>query len=68
MTVSSDKILMGKQAIMDYLQMSENTFFKFVGMGLPIRVIDKRYYAHKDNLDRYFQDLTLADNQEKKKS
>lgn len=58
MIVSSDKILIGKQSILDYLQLSENTFHKFVKRGLPVRVIDKRYYAHKDNIDRYFEDLT----------
>ena len=58
MTVASNKILIGKQAIMDYLQVSENTFLKFVRRGLPVRVIDKRYYAHTDNLDRYFENLT----------
>jgi hypothetical protein len=26
-------------------------------MGLPVRVIDRRYYAHKDNLDRFFENL-----------
>ena len=58
MTIASSKILISKQAIMDYLQMSENTFLKFVRRGLPVRIIDKRYYAHKDNLDRYFENLT----------
>ena len=58
MTVASNKILIGKQAIMDYLQMSENTFLKFVRRGLPVRIIDNRYYAHTDNLDRYFENLT----------
>ena len=58
MAIGSDKILIGKQAIIDYLQLSESTFFKFVKLGLPIGVIDKRYYAHKDNLDRYFENLT----------
>ena len=58
MTVASSKILIGKQAIMDYLQVSENTFLKFVRRGLPVRVIDKRYYAHQDNIDCYFRNLT----------
>ena len=58
MTIGSDKILFGKQAIMDYLQMSESTLAKFVKMGLPVKVITNRYYAHKDNLDRYFENLT----------
>ena len=66
MTVGSEKILFGKQAILDYLQMSENTFFKFVRMGLPVRVIDKCYYAHKDNLDRYFENLTDRQTEAKK--
>jgi hypothetical protein len=64
MTVCSEKILFGKQAILDYLQMSENTFFKFVRMGLPVRVIDRRYYAHKDNLDRYFENLTSKETED----
>ena len=58
MTVSSDKILMGKQAILDYLRISEHTLRKFIDRGLPVRIIDNRYYAHKDNIDRYFEDLT----------
>ena len=58
MIASSNKILIGKQAIMDYLQMTEMTVMKFVKLGLPVRIIDNRYYAHTDNLDRYFQDLT----------
>jgi hypothetical protein len=58
MTIASNKILIGKQAIMDYLQMSENTLLKFVKRGLPVRIIDNRYYAHQDNIDCYFRKLT----------
>ncbi len=61
MTDCSNKILIGKKAILDYLQLSENTFFKFVKRGLPVRVIENRYYAHTDNLDLYFQKLTIGD-------
>ena len=61
MTDCSNKILIGKKAILDYLQLSENTFFKFVKRGLPVRVIENRYYAHKENLDLYFQKLTIGD-------
>ncbi|WP_319406120.1 hypothetical protein [uncultured Desulfosarcina sp.] len=68
MIASSNQILIGKQAIIDYLQMSENTIMKFVRRGLPVRIIDNRYYAHTDNLDRYFQDLTLGNRREGKKS
>jgi hypothetical protein len=60
MTDRSKKILVGKKAILDYLQFSEYTFLKFVRRGLPVSVIENRYYAHTDNLDLYFQKLTIS--------
>jgi hypothetical protein len=56
----SKKILIGLDAIKGYLQISEPTFKKFLRMGLPARVIDSRWYAHKDNLDLYFQKITMG--------
>ena len=53
--------MVGKKAIIDYLQISEYTFLKFVNWGLPVRVIENRYYAHTDNLDLYFRKLTIGD-------
>ena len=58
----SKKILIGKDAIKKYLNISEPTFKKFVQMGLPARVIDNRWYAHSDNLDIYFQKITIGNN------
>jgi hypothetical protein len=55
---SSHKILIGAQAIQEYLQISAPTFKKFVKKGLPAVVIDNRWYAHTDNLDAYFQQIT----------
>lgn len=54
----SNKILIGAQAIQDYLSISAPTFKKFVQKGLPAVVIDNRWYAHTDNLDAYFQQIT----------
>ena len=56
--ICSEKILIGKDAIKKYLSISEPTFKKFVNMGLPAKVICNRWYAHTDNIDSYFRDLT----------
>jgi len=52
------KILIGAQAVQDYLQISRPTFEKFVAKGMPAVVIDNRWYAHTDNLDEYFRQMT----------
>ncbi len=58
----SEKILVGKDAILEYLQVSEKLFKKFMANGLPVRVMENRYYAHADNLDNYFLHLTRCVN------
>lgn len=52
------KLLVGMKEIMDYIEISEPTFYKFIEMGLPAAIISGRWYAHTDNLDKFFQKLT----------
>ena len=59
-SLKSKKILIGVQAICDYLQISEPTFYKFIKVGLPANVIDGRWYAHADNLADFFQKITFV--------
>ena len=56
--IRSKRVLIGIDAIMIYLGISEPTFKKFIRLGMPARVIDNRWYAHADNLDSYFQTIT----------
>lgn len=58
MTQSAGKILVGMQAIMDYIGVGKSAFYTLIRNGLPATVIDNRWYAHKDNLDAYFQQVT----------
>ena len=51
-------VLMGKKAIMDYLQISRDSFYELIKIGLPAAVINNRYYAHKINIDAWFQAIT----------
>lgn len=52
------KVLIGIGEITGYLNIREPMFKKFIGMGLPVIVLENRYYAHADNLDDFFRLLT----------
>ena len=52
------KVLFGKKAICQYLDISEYVFGKFIRRGMPARFEEYRWFAHKDNLDNYFEKLT----------
>ena len=51
-------LLDGKQAICDYLGISDYKFGRFIAKGMPARFEDGRWYAHKENLEAYFQVYT----------
>ena len=52
------KTLIGLNSIIQYLEISKPMFYQFIEMGLPARVINRRWYAHKDNIDKFFQTIT----------
>ena len=58
--ICSQKILIGKDAIKKYLNISEPTFKKFITLGMPARVIDSRWYAHTENLELFFKQMTIS--------
>lgn len=50
--------LVGKVVIMEYLGVSRDGFNEFLKLGLPVRVINKKYYAHVDNIDIFMRQIT----------
>lgn len=53
------KVLIGKKAIKDYLGLnSDESFQKWIEKGMPALCEDKRWYAHKENLDNFFRAIT----------
>ena len=58
MTVKK-KILIGCDAICDYVGVSRPLFYDFVKRGMPARLIKGRWFAHSDNLDDFFKMLTF---------
>ena len=55
---NGNKTLIGLKQILEYLDVSEPTFKTFIEWGMPARVINRRWYAHKDNIDEFFRLIT----------
>jgi hypothetical protein len=65
--------LIGKKAIMEYLNLSRDLYDKFRTEGvtingkiykMPILIVDRRHYATKNNMDKYWNVITLHDSSE----
>jgi len=54
----TSKLLIGAKSICIYLNFSRPTFYKWVNRGLPAKLIDRRWHATTDNLDRFFNRQT----------
>jgi len=54
-------LLIGRDAIMAYLQISRPLFERFIKNGMPVLQLELRWYAHTDNLDEYFRKITRVD-------
>ena len=59
-TKNGSKTLIGLNCILEYMAVSKPMFYQFVEMGLPARVINNRWYAHKENLDEFFKQITRS--------
>jgi len=55
---NGSKTLIGLKTILQYMDVSKPLFYQFIEMGLPARIINQRWYAHKDNIDSFFQQMT----------
>jgi len=57
-TQIKSKLLITAGSIMQYLDISRPTFYKWLKKGMPATLIEKRWYAHQDNLDEFFKKMT----------
>lgn len=51
-------VLIGITEIIEYMKVSRPTFYQFIEMGMPAQIINNRWYAHKANIDLFFQKIT----------
>lgn len=52
------KLLQTKIEIMTEYKLTRAVLQSFLKVGMPVAVIGGRYYAHTDNLDRFFVAIT----------
>ena len=55
---NGSKTLIGIKQICGYLECTKPTFYGFIKMGMPARVVNGRWYAHIDNIDGFFKSMT----------
>lgn len=55
----SPHILIGLDEITGYIGVTVPTFHDLVKFGLPATTIKGRWYAHSQNIDKYFERVTL---------
>ncbi|MCU0836866.1 MAG: hypothetical protein MUC77_20935 [Chromatiaceae bacterium] len=58
------RLLIGRKAITGYLQIGDPMFYEFIKLGMPARVINNRWYAHTDNIDLFFKQITIKGTRE----
>ena len=63
--IGETKALVGIEALRQYIQrhdgspISRQLLHKLITKGLPASLIDGTWYAHKDNVDKWFQLITV---------
>lgn len=59
----ADNVLIGKKSIMEYAGLSKYLYDKFrknKSAPMPILIIDGQHYSTKENIDKYFNNITWA--------
>jgi len=56
----SSKILRGKGKIAEYIGCGVDNLSELARLGMPFRIVGVVWYAYADNVDMFFQRLTLA--------
>lgn len=52
------KVLFGKDEIMEAYKMTDYKFKKWVKLGMPVLILDGTCYAHRDNIEEFFKAVT----------
>ena len=58
MNSKSDKILTSFEEIRQFMGVSDYVLQHFIRMGLPILQINRRWYAHTDNLEEFVKAIS----------
>jgi hypothetical protein len=58
--MKNNPLLVGMKDIMERFSISEDQFYMFLGLGLPLRKINGRWYGHIENIDAFLRKATIG--------
>jgi hypothetical protein len=59
-SMKSNKLLVGIKSIRDKFDLTEDLFYMFMKLGLPVRKINGRWFGHEDNIDTFLKKVTVG--------
>lgn len=54
------ELMIGIKQIRDEFEITEEQFYVFLTMGLPVRKINNRWYGHRENISEFFRRITVG--------
>lgn len=54
------ELLIGVKTVCDEFKISEDQFYIFLGLGMPMRKINGRWYGHRLNISEFFRKITIG--------
>lgn len=54
------ELLVGIKSVCDEFKITEDQFYTFLGLGLPVRKINRLWYGHRENISQFFRKITVG--------
>jgi hypothetical protein len=58
--MAAQELMVGIKPVCDAFGISEEQFYMFLGLGLPMRKINGRWYGHRENISIFFKKITMG--------
>ena len=53
--------MIGMKSVCDYFGINQDQFYMFLGLGMPMRKINGRWYGDRRNISDFFRQVTIGD-------
>ena len=58
MATKQNELMIGVKPVCDAFGITEDQFYMFLGLGMPMRKINNRWYGHRENISEWFRKIT----------
>ena len=53
-------LMIGMKSVCDAFGINQEQFYMFLGLGMPMRKINGRWYGHRQNISDFFRKVTIG--------